>query len=418
MDFRISNFETRLKKLAKFDTLDNLILILVNGAALLISIISVYMAEKDFTKLGAEVGVFTVYLISSLFIYKKKNHNNQILYRLLCVSSITLIAIIDTSPFHFFHILFIFFLSLNLKKNIEVLFYPFLLFIIFILKLENSISDKLTISCFSFLSLIVFIVALKNENQDQPSNDLNQTNKKEIKKEIMIMNEATKLAALTEMSNGVAHEINNPLTIIAGVIQIMEMKMESKKLTDDDLKSLLETVTSATERASHVVRSLEEFSRDGSKDPLQVISIKTLCLDSIDIFKERCNKLDIKIKTDQLKPLSINCKAVQIVQTLFHLISNSIFEIVNSKDRWIEFESDENNNSVFLRLIDSGVGIPQEIVKNMFEPFVSQKTDSLEATGLGLSIAKIILKEHKGDISYELYKGHTSFLLKFPKPQD
>ena len=56
--------------------------------------------------------------------------------------------------------------------------------------------------------------------------------------------------------------------------QIMEMKMESKKLTDDDLKNLLETVTSATERASHVVRSLEEFSRDGSKDPLQIISLK------------------------------------------------------------------------------------------------------------------------------------------------
>ena len=128
MDFRISNFETRLKKLSKLDTLDNLILILVNGAALLISIINAYMAEKDFTKLGIEVGVFTVYLISSFFIYKKKNQNNQTLYRLLCVSSLVLIAIIDTSPFHSFHILFIFFLSLNLKKHMEVLFYPFLLF--------------------------------------------------------------------------------------------------------------------------------------------------------------------------------------------------------------------------------------------------------------------------------------------------
>ena len=168
--------------------------------------------------------------------------------------------------------------------------------------------------------------------------------------------------------------------------------MENNKLQESDLKNFLETVFSATERASHVVRSLEEFSRDGSKDPFQVISLKTLCLDSIDIFKERFNKLDVEIKVDHLNPLLINCKVIQVVQTLFHLISNSIFEIVNLEDRWIEFESKEDDTWIYLRLTDSGLGIPQKVVKSMFEPFVSQKTNHQEATGLGLSIAKIIFK--------------------------
>ena len=417
MEFGISSLKSVLNKLPKFENKDNLALIIINGIALLFSIINSNIIEKNVLKLGSEVAVLTIYLISSLFIFKQKYPDNLTPYRILCISSLTLITIIDTDHSHLFHLIFIFFLSLTFKNYIEILSYPVLSFFIFILKLESPTLDKLMISFFSFLTLIVLLIALKERKFVKSYKNSKKKDGGEVDKEIMIINEATKLAALTEMSNGVAHEINNPLTIIAGIIQIMEMKMENKKLTDNDLKNLLETVTSATERASHVVRSLEEFSRDGSKDPFQIISLRTLCVDSIDIFKERFNKLDIKIKTENLKSLSINCKAVQIIQTLFHLISNSIFEIVNLEDRWIEFESAENNTSIFLRLTDSGPGIPQEIVESMFEPFVSQKQNNLEATGLGLSIAKIILREHKGNISYELHKGHTSFLLEFPKPK-
>ena len=417
MEFGISSLKSVLNKLPKFENKDNLALIIINGIALLFSIINSNIIEKNVLKLGSEVAVLTIYLISSLFIFKQKYPDNLTPYRILCISSLTLITIIDTDHSHLFHLIFIFFLSLTFKNYIEILSYPVLSFFIFILKLESPTLDKLMISFFSFLTLIVLLIALKERKLVKSYKSSKKKDGGEVDKEIMIINEATKLAALTEMSNGVAHEINNPLTIIAGIIQIMEMKMENKKLTDNDLKNLLETVTSATERASHVVRSLEEFSRDGSKDPFQIISLRTLCVDSIDIFKERFNKLDIKIKTENLKSLSINCKAVQIIQTLFHLISNSIFEIVNLEDRWIEFESAENNTSIFLRLTDSGPGIPQEIVESMFEPFVSQKQNNLEATGLGLSIAKIILREHKGNISYELHKGHTSFLLEFPKPK-
>ena len=417
MEFGISSLKSVLNKLPKFENKDNLALIIINGIALLFSIINSNIVEKNVLKLGSEVAVLTIYLISSLFIFKQKYPDNLTPYRILCISSLTLITIIDTDHSHLFHLIFIFFLSLTFKNYIEILSYPVLSFFIFILKLESPTLDKLMISFFSFLTLIVLLIALKERKFVKSYKNSKKKDGGEVDKEIMIINEATKLAALTEMSNGVAHEINNPLTIIAGIIQIMEMKMENKKLTDNDLKNLLETVTSATERASHVVRSLEEFSRDGSKDPFQIISLRTLCVDSIDIFKERFNKLDIKIKTENLKSLSINCKAVQIIQTLFHLISNSIFEIVNLEDRWIEFESAENNTSIFLRLTDSGPGIPQEIVESMFEPFVSQKQNNLEATGLGLSIAKIILREHKGNISYELHKGHTSFLLEFPKPK-
>ena len=102
-----------------------------------------------------------------------------------------------------FHILFIFFLSLNFKKHLEVLSYPVLCFIIFIVKLESSVFDKLLISFFSILSLFIFILAFEEKKLNQSSNEKEKKTEEKIKKEIMIMNEATKLAALTEMSNGV-----------------------------------------------------------------------------------------------------------------------------------------------------------------------------------------------------------------------
>ena len=79
------------------------------------------------------------------------------------------------------------------------------------------------------------------------SDDLSE--REDLEKDIVILNEATKLASLAEMSSGVAHEINNPLTIIAGVAQIMDMKLENNNANLQELRELTKTVQKATERS-------------------------------------------------------------------------------------------------------------------------------------------------------------------------
>ena len=248
------------------------------------------------------------------------------------------------------------------------------------------------------------------------SDDLNE--REDLEKDIVILNAATKLASLAEMSSGVAHEINNPLTIIAGIAQIMDMKLENNNVNLQELHELTKTVQKATERASNVVRSLEEFSRDGSQDPISNESLKNICNESLSIFREKCNKFKIEIKTDELQNTYIPCRSIQLVQVLFHLLNNSIFEVLKLEEKWIEFSTKEEEEFVTLRLSDSGKGIKPTIVKKMFDPFFSKKEGVSTGTGLGLSISKLILHEHGGDINYETYKGHTSFVLKFPKKRD
>jgi signal transduction histidine kinase len=118
---------------------------------------------------------------------------------------------------------------------------------------------------------------------------------------------------------------------------------------------------------------------------------------------------------ENLHPFYINCRSIQIIQIVFHLLNNSIFEILKLEEKWIEFLSKEDSEFIYLRITDSGKGIPPSISKKIFEPFFSKKDGKSRSTGLGLSIAKVILHEHRGDIQYEPYNGHTSFILKFPK---
>ena len=416
MNFRPFNFKITLPDISKLERKDSIIVFLLNGMALAASIINEKLIEKTLPQITLMFGMIALYLTSSFLIYKGKNHSKRtllMLFRCLFLSTFIITIGLDFKVFHFFHIFFLFFLTFSIEEVKERFLYPILLFFIFIIKIEIPLAVKFIISFFLLLSSAILIILLKNRKSNEDLATSQDSPK--LNKETLIINEATKLAALTEMSNGVTHEINNPLTIIAGVTQIMDMKLENNNLKNDDLKGLIDTIQKATERASHVVRRLEEFSRDGSKDPFRITSIQTLCLDSIDIFNERFHKLDIKVKTDQLKSFSINCKAIQIVQVLFHLINNSLFEILKLDKKWIEFSSKEDNSFIYLRITDSGHGIPIQVVKNMFEPFFSGKDENKEGTGLGLSIAKIILTEHRGNISYDLFKGHTSFLLKFPK---
>jgi signal transduction histidine kinase len=196
------------------------------------------------------------------------------------------------------------------------------------------------------------------------------------------------------------------------------MKLENNRVSHEELIEMAKQIHKGTERASNVVRGLEEFSRDGSQDPVQTQSIRIICEESLTIFNEKCSKFQIKIIKENLHPLYINCRALQIIQIIFHILNNSIFEVLKLKEKWIEFHSKEDSEFIYLRITDSGKGIAPSISKKIFDPFFSKKEGKNKGTGLGLSIAKVILHEHKGDIQYELYNGHTSFILKFPKVEN
>ena len=109
----------------------------------------------------------------------------------------------------------------------------------------------------------------------------------------------------------------------------------------------------------------------------------------------------------------IDCDEIEIEQVLINLISNAIDAVKDLKDRWVKVILLEEDSEAIVRIVDSGFGIPEEVKDKLFDPFFTTKKAG-EGTGIGLSISKRILDEHKAKIQV-LPGEHTCFEIRFPK---
>lgn len=131
--------------------------------------------------------------------------------------------------------------------------------------------------------------------------------------------------------------------------------------------------------------------------------------------QEKLKHKNIEIKTEGLETnLQLYCNKIQIEQVLMNLISNSIDAIESLPEKWIKVRITHIENFYLLRVIDSGKGINPETVEKMMNPFYTTKPIG-QGTGLGLSISKGIIEKHHGTFEYQLFDGHTSFVITLPK---
>lgn len=110
--------------------------------------------------------------------------------------------------------------------------------------------------------------------------------------------------------------------------------------------------------------------------------------------------------------INIFCNEIEIEQVLVNLISNSIYAVKDLAERWVKIRVTEHQQSIIVKVIDAGHGIPKPVQSEMFRPFYTTKPTG-EGTGLGLSISKNIMSKHQGSIHIDTEEGHTCFTLIF-----
>jgi PAS domain S-box-containing protein len=228
--------------------------------------------------------------------------------------------------------------------------------------------------------------------------------------------QSSKLATLGEMASGIAHEINNPLTIIRGYLKMIEYMALEKNISREEIIDSIKKTQNAIERTSKIVSSLKYFSRDASQDPFEIKSIKDVIEDTLSFCQTRLEKrnvfLDIKIPDEEIM---VKCRPVEISQILLNLILNS-FDAVRSlppEKRWIKLIVNSSLGNIELRILDNGEGVDPKVLPKLFEPFNTTKPSG-QGTGLGLSISKNIARAHQGDLILESQKLPTTFLLTLP----
>ncbi len=223
--------------------------------------------------------------------------------------------------------------------------------------------------------------------------------------------QSEKLAAVGQLVSGVAHELNNPLTSIAG---LSEFLLEQKELGTKD-RGHLRVIHEQADRAGRIVRSLLTFARKGPGDQAAVdlndVIQRTLLLMSYDLKLK-----DITIEKDlaTVPPVLGDRHALQqVVLNLLNNAAQAVTANAAARPRVIHL-STWFDDRVRLRVADTGPGIPDAVLPHLFTPFFTTKEPG-QGTGLGLSITYSIVEAHGGRITVERpADGGAAFLVDLP----
>jgi two-component system, NtrC family, sensor kinase len=220
---------------------------------------------------------------------------------------------------------------------------------------------------------------------------------------------SARLAAVGEMAAGVAHELNNPLTTVAGFVELVLSELS----TDSQHRPDLELVLKESLRARGVVRRLLDFSRPAENRRIR--SDLNELVDDVFILVHhlaRTGGVEIRLELEEKLPW-VSVDPAQIKQVLLNLIHNGINSMPSGGILRIRTElalhenGAEKRHYCIIRIIDIGEGISEQNMERIFEPFFTTRPAG-KGTGLGLSVSYGIITEHGGFIEVESQPGKGS----------
>lgn len=228
---------------------------------------------------------------------------------------------------------------------------------------------------------------------------------------------AAKMATLGEMASGIAHEINNPLTVILNRAIQIKNQVHQGEAGINTAASHAEKIVTIVNRISKIVRGLRNFARDGANDNFEFQNVKTIIEETLDMCQARFQKHDVvlwqSISCPSIWDLEFYCVPVQIQQVLINLLNNAFDAVVDLKPNWIELRIHADPQHLWISVLDSGPGIPHHLKDKIMQPFFTTKEIG-KGTGLGLSISQGIVEAHKGEFYLDNKSEHTKFVVKLP----
>lgn len=223
------------------------------------------------------------------------------------------------------------------------------------------------------------------------------------------ISQSEKLASIGRLAAGVAHEINNPLT---GVLTFAHLLRENERFTDQDREDL-DVIIHETTRVREIVRGLLDFSRESpsSQAPLDINEAIRQTIRLLKSHKE-FQKIKIEEKLCHDLPL-INADKNQMQQVMLNLCLNAC-EAMGDNGVLTVSTTLHDNELIAIQVADTGIGIPEEHLEKIFDPFFTSKPVG-KGTGLGLSVTYGIVQSHHGTIQVESEQGKgTIFTILLP----
>lgn len=224
---------------------------------------------------------------------------------------------------------------------------------------------------------------------------------------------SAKMSSLGEMAGGIAHEINNPLSIIIG--KISQLKRLQKRDGDEKAVEDLTLIENTAKRIAAIIKGLKSFSRNAESDEKQKVLMGALLKDLIELSKERFkfHQINLIYEQNSNDQIAVYGRAAQLLQVLVNLLNNAFDAVEKLDEKWVKIEMSAHDGQCVVCITDSGHGIEPRIVEKIMSPFFTTKPVD-KGTGLGLSISKNIIEDHDGALSYDGSSGHTRFIIRLP----
>ena len=206
--------------------------------------------------------------------------------------------------------------------------------------------------------------------------------------------QAAKLAGLGQMSAGISHELNQPLTAIRNYADNARRLLERRQF--ESASDNLTEIGELTQRMASIITQLRGFSRKSSGEQSRV-SVNDSVEQALAMFHREIAENSIKV-TRSIEPrLSITTDPLLLNQVLVNLLSNAIQAMTGVDRREINISAIAKNKTLLLSISDTGPGIPDQVIDNIFDPFFTTKEVGL-GLGLGLSISYRIIESLDGKI--------------------
>ena len=219
---------------------------------------------------------------------------------------------------------------------------------------------------------------------------------------------ADKLAAVGELVSGVAHEMNNPLTSILGLAELLICGGFDEKVRSD-----VETIHHEAVRCSKIVKNLLSFAREQEPEKAPV-NINELLESTLELRRYQLSVNDVRVTTDLAELPVMQADPGQLRQVFMNILNNAAQAMEASPVKELRIATAVRDHTIRITFSDTGPGILEEYRSKIFDPFFTTKEVG-KGTGLGLSVSYGIIHKHGGEISVESERwSGTTFTIELP----
>jgi two-component system sensor histidine kinase PilS (NtrC family) len=217
--------------------------------------------------------------------------------------------------------------------------------------------------------------------------------------------QSEKMAAIGQLASGIAHEIRNPLAGISGSIELLG----EQKLTEEDRK-LTKIILREIDRLNNLITEFLDFAKP-EKIPQDPVDLNALLKETLQLATAQAPaQTEINTQWGELK--NFRGSRDKLKQSFLNIVINAYQAMSGKPNPKLAVSTKQEGEKITVRIKDSGGGMPEEVKKRIFEPFMTTKP---KGTGLGLAITHKILESHRAQIFVESVVGQgTEFVIVFP----